>query len=294
MATITVKGFYDLHVHSAPAPFRRIGDSVDLAQWCAAEGMAGIVIKSHFESTVSKAYHAQREVSNIKVFSGIALNRGVGGVNPAAVELALSLGAKIVWFPTLDAENHARTYGSTGTYGFHSMTLSFQDPSRPRGLYSVFLDRCLSEEAKEVIDLVHHYDAILATGHLSREEILAVMDYAVGKKVRKVLITHPEFTVPNLDLKTTVELSQQGAFVEFMAVNCFPIPGTVSLDRMKEMMEAVGPEHAVLSSDSGQPFNPKPPEALRIVAQCLHEKGMSEDAIARMAIKNPAFLLGVA
>jgi len=121
MGIITVEGFYDLHIHSAPAPFRRIGDSVDLAQSCAAAGMAGIVVKSHFESTVSKAYHARREVPNFQVFAGVALNRGVGGINPGAVELALHQGAKIVWLPTFDAENHARTFGGTGTYGFHSI-----------------------------------------------------------------------------------------------------------------------------------------------------------------------------
>ena len=45
--------------------------------------MVGIVIKSHFESTVSKAYHARRAIReaypDFQVFSGIALNRGVGG-----------------------------------------------------------------------------------------------------------------------------------------------------------------------------------------------------------------------
>ena len=44
---LTLKGFYDLHIHSAPAPFVRIGDSAEIARWCAEAGMAGIVIKSH-------------------------------------------------------------------------------------------------------------------------------------------------------------------------------------------------------------------------------------------------------
>ena len=113
---LTLKGFYDLHIHSAPAPFVRIGDSADIARWCAEAGMAGIVIKSHFESTVSKAYHARLAVRDdypdFQVFSGIALNRGVGGVNPGAVELALQQGAKVVWLPTLDAANHAAAFGA--------------------------------------------------------------------------------------------------------------------------------------------------------------------------------------
>jgi hypothetical protein len=255
--------------------------------------MAGIVVKSHFESTISKAYHARREVPNFQVFAGIALNRGVGGINPGAVELALHQGAKIVWLPTFDAENHAQTFGGTGTYGFHSMTLSFKTSGRSRGRFTVLQGGGLTDDAKEVIDLVQDYNAVLATGHLSKKEILAVVDYAVSRKHQKLLITHPEFTVPNLDIKTMVELAQQGVFMEFCGIDCFPIPQAVSTDKMKEMIEAVTPARAVLSSDSGQPFSPKPPETLRVFAQCLHEKGISEEAIKLMAITNAEYLLGV-
>ena len=55
----------------------------------------------------------------------------------------------------------------------------------------------------------------------------------------------------------------------------------------------VTPARAVLSSDSGQPFSPKPPETLRVFAQCLHERGISEEAITQMTVRNPEYLLGV-
>src|SRR5262245_51909642 len=117
---VSVEGFFDMHIHSSPAPFQRIGDSVDIARWCAAGGLAGIVIKSHFESTMSKAHHARREVvkefPDFKVFAGIALSRGVGGLNPGAVEIALDQGARVVWLPTFDSANHARVFGAAGTY----------------------------------------------------------------------------------------------------------------------------------------------------------------------------------
>ena len=179
MAVISIEGFYDLHIHSAPAPFVRIGDSAEIARWCAAAGMAGIVIKSHFESTVSKVHHARRAVEdfpNFNVFAGIALNRGVGGVNPGAVEIALDQGAKIVWLPTFDAANHARAYGATGTYGFKSMTLDFKRPSQLHMQFTVLENGRLTDEAKEVIDIVGAYEDVLATGHLSKEEIFATVD----------------------------------------------------------------------------------------------------------------------
>ena len=81
--------------------------------------------------------------------------------------------------------------------------------------------------------------------------------------------------------------------MECCGIVYFPIPQTVTTDHMKEMIAAATPVRAVLSSDSGQPFSPKPPETLRLFAQCLHEKGISEQDIKQMAISNAQFLLGV-
>src|SRR5258708_7375530 len=128
MSIISIEGFYDLHIHTGPAPFRRIGDALDVARMCAGAGMAGMVTKGHFESTIARAHHANRELNNpnFRVYAAIALNRGVGGINPGAVEVAMDMGAKVVWLPTLDAANHARAFGGAGTYGFKAMTLDFK------------------------------------------------------------------------------------------------------------------------------------------------------------------------
>jgi Family of unknown function (DUF6282) len=294
---LTVKGFYDLHIHSAPAPFARIGDSADVARWCAEAGMAGIVIKSHFESTVSKAYHARLAVRDVypefQVFSGIALNRGVGGVNPGAVELALQQGAKVVWMPTLDAANHAVAFGAGGTYGFKAMTLT----SRRKGkdlLYRV-LDESgkLTPEAKEVVQLVVDSEAILATGHISKREIMGTVEFALSIGAKRLVITHPELAAPKLDLATMVELAKAGAYMEFCAVNLLPMFYSISLQGLLEAIEAVTPEHTILSSDGGQPFNPRPHEAIRIVIQSLYEKGLPTDSIKTICIENQKKLLNI-
>ena len=295
---LTLKGFYDLHIHSAPAPFVRIGDSADIARWCAEAGMAGIVIKSHFESTVSKAYHARLAVRDafpdFQVFSGIALNRGVGGVNPGAVELALQQGAKVVWMPTLDAANHAKAFGAGGTYGFKAMTLS----SRRKGkdpLYRVLDDSGkLTPEAKEVVQLVVDADAILATGHISKQEIIATVEFALSIGGKRLVITHPELAAPKLDLPTMIELAKAGAYMEFCAVNLLPMFYSISLQGLLEAIQAVTPERTILSSDGGQPFNPRPHEAIRIVIQSLHEKGLPTEAIKTICIENQKQLLNLA
>jgi hypothetical protein len=291
MAIISVEGFYDTHVHSAPAPFRRIGDTVDIARWCADAGMAGIVVKSHFEATIAKAHHARKEVPGFAVFAGIALNRGVGGINPASVEQALSQDAKVVWFPTIDSQNHARVFGAVGTFGFASMTL--KESRRVQEQYTVLEGGKLSADAKEVINLVGAYDAVLETGHIDRAEILAVVDYAVGKGLKKILITHAEYAAPKLDIDTQIQLAKAGCFLEYCAGSCMPMQHMVIPEEIKAMIDAVTPERAVIATDSGQPFHAKPPDQFRLFAQTLHELGVTEESIKQMAIKNPAYLLGV-
>jgi hypothetical protein len=294
---LRLDGFYDLHIHSAPAPFARIGDSADIARWCAQAGLAGIVLKSHFESTVSKVYHARLAVReshpDFQVFSGIALNRGVGGVNPGAVDLALQQGAKVVWLPTLDAANHAAAFGAPGTYGFGAMTLTSRRKSKDP-LYRVTNDSGkLTDDAKEVVQLVADYDAILATGHISKPEILATVDFALGVGAERIVITHPELAAPKLDLPTMVELAKAGCTMEFCAVNLLPMFHSISVAGLLEAIAAVTPERAIISSDGGQPFNPRPHEALRIVVQSLHEKGLPAETLRTLCRENQRKLLGL-
>jgi hypothetical protein len=293
MSMLQLTGICDLHVHSAPAPFRRIGDTIEIARHAAAQGLRAIVVKSHFGDTAVKAYHAAKEVEGLKVFSGLVLNRFVGGLNPSAVALALSMGAKVIWMPTLDAANHIRAFGAPGTFGFPAMDVPFVRRFADLPGLTVLQDGRLSEAVKTIVKLSAEYDAIVATGHLARDEIYELVAYARSISFRKILVTHPEFTVPNLTVEEVRVLAQEEAFFEFCAVNCFPIPQTTSLGGLRSLIEAVGPERAVLSSDGGQFFNPMPAEILRVVAQGLHEKGVPQPWIQQIACKTPGELLAL-
>ena len=294
---LKLDGYFDLHPHSAPAPFVRIADSADIARWCANAGMAGIVIKSHFESTVSKVHHARLAVAethpDFKIYSSIALNRGVGGINPAAVELALQQGAKVVWLPTLDAAAHAAAFGAGGTYGFKAMTIPSRRKTQYHSLSTLDESGRLTPETKEVIDLVKDYGAVLGTGHVSKREIFAVADYAFGIGLKRVVITHPELATPNLDVAAMVELARMGATMEFCAVNLFPKFHCLSLKGLLEALEAVTPDRAILSSDGGQPFNPPPHECIRVVIQSLFDSGFPIESIDKICRNNQRALLGL-
>jgi hypothetical protein len=293
MVALSVEGFVDTHVHTGPAPFNRIGDTIEVAKWCADAGMAGVVIKSHFEATIAKVYHARKEVPELPVFAGIALNVGVGGINPGAVEQALKQDARFVWMPTLDSANHRKVFGTEGAFGSVG-SLSYGSPSKYSGEgYTVLNGGRLTQAAKDVVDVIADHNAVLATGHLEAKEIMALVEYALSRSLKKIIVTHPEMYVPNLDIKTQVELAKQGCFMEYCAVNCMPMFHCVTPEQFKEAIDAVTPSRAIIATDSGQPFSPKTPELFRIFAQSLYERGVSLEAIAQMAIKNPAALVGI-
>src|ERR1700726_5073873 len=100
-----LKGGYDLQVHVAPDVIERRIDDLDLAKEFLARGLRGFVLKSHYFPTAERAKLVTRAVPGIAAYGAVTLNHSVGGLNPVAVELAGRTGCKIVWMPTVDAQN---------------------------------------------------------------------------------------------------------------------------------------------------------------------------------------------
>jgi hypothetical protein len=283
---VDVSGAVDLHCHPAPDLFPRLADDVDVARDAADRGFRGVMIKSHYEPSASRAAHVRRMVPGIEVFGGIVLNHAVGGVNPAAVEAALGLGAREVWMPTVDARYHAEVHGGTGTYDAQA------SGGRSRaGIAVVAKDGELTAETLEVLDLVAQHDAILGTCHLSPGEIQALVGEARRRGVQRITITHPFFKVPNLTLDQLRELVGMGAYAEFGYCTISPMWGYATPKRVAEAVQAIGAERCLLVSDAGQRHNPMPAEALRVFAQSLFESGLSEEEISSMIRTNPCELL---
>src|SRR5881398_2737108 len=107
-----IQGAYDLQVHVAPDVIERRTDDIDLAKDFLSHGLKGFVLKSHYIPTAERAKVVSRAVPGIEAYGAITLNHSVGGLNPVAVEIAGRSGNKIVWMPTVDAENE--TAGRVG------------------------------------------------------------------------------------------------------------------------------------------------------------------------------------
>jgi hypothetical protein len=285
---IDIEGAVDIHVHSEPDLFPRIADDVGVARHAASLGLRAFSLKCHSERTTTRAYMTMQQVPGIQVVGGIVLNRAVGGINPAAVEAALQLGGKHVWMPTVDADNHARTFGSTGAYDKQASTVARAGDVGIR----VFDDAGTPIEGLiDVLDLTAQYSAILSTCHLSVPEIKLLVKAARERGVEKIMITHPFFKVPALELDDLRDLVDQGAYAEFGYCTISPMWNHAPLTRVVAAIEALGPERCILMSDGGQRHNPMPAECLRVFAQSVYESGISEEGVQRMIKQNPLDLL---
>lgn len=287
----SVQGAVDLHIHPYPCLIPRLVDDRQVVRDAAAAGLSAVLIKCHHESTVSRAYLLSSEFPEVQVFGGIVLNHYVGGINPAAVEAALRLGGKEVWMPTVDAAYHAQVHGGTGRYDVQE-TGSPQGEAKPG--VTVLQDGRLTGATIEVLELIAKYDAILGTCHLSPPEIEALIKEAHRRGVRKILLTHPYFKVPNVDLDFIAAMVKLGAKAEFGYCTVSPMWGYATPRKIAQSIKALGAENCVLMSDAGQRHNPRPVEALRVFAQILLELGITEQELQTMLVHNPRQLLGLA
>ena len=104
-----ITGAIDCHIHGSPDVTQRVGSDLELAIAAQKAGMKGILVKSHVTPTASRARLVQDAVGNgFHVFGGLVLNKMAGGLNIAAVETEIKLGAKQIWLPTVSAVNQAR------------------------------------------------------------------------------------------------------------------------------------------------------------------------------------------
>jgi len=288
-ARALVSGAYDTHVHVAPDVMERRIDDLDLARRCAQVGLAGFVLKSHYVPTAERAAVVSKAVPPVDVLGAVTLNGSVGGMNPVAVEIAGRQGARIVWMPTVDSGNQRRTSASDLPGAKPAMWNAVQSDLRAQGIVPEVVEVVDGEgqvlaAVRQVLRVVARHDLVLATGHLNGAEILAVVRAAVREGIRRIVVTHPEFTSQRLPLAQQRELAKAGALLE----RCFTTPytGKVSWDDMFANIRAVGPEHSILSSDLGQPFNPPVEDGLALFADRLLEAGFSEDEVHVMAVVN--------
>ena len=274
MGKISLKGVIDMHVHSNPDIRHRAYDDFELMEAAIRVGARAIVIKTHQGTTVDRAYLCNRhnEIihhgdNDFTMFGSVTLNRQMGGLNAAAVESGLKLGAKVIWLPTQSARNN----------------LEKQKGDLSKAV-EVIRDGKIVPELQDIFQLIKDFDVVLGTGHLSPEEIFRVVEAARNAGVRKIVVTHPEWWMVGMSLEDQVRLVQD---YDIILEHCFaqPMGGgkyKSNLPLNFEAIQACGYKNVMVSTDGGQVENPFWEAALEQYIQYLADHGISEEQIFYM------------
>lgn len=286
-----LEGAYDLHVHASPDVIPRSQALPELAKASLSLRMGGILIKDHTTSTVGRCFTMNRAggEDGPRFVSSLALNPPVGGLNPVAVESALREGASVIYFPTYGAANHISRWGAG------KPPTAFPLPGGDYAGLSLCDEKGqLLRECEVILGLIAAHEAVMATGHISPEEVLALLRLAGRCGVRRMMVTHASESVVAMSPEQQKEAVQLGAFLEhsFFAVteSC---PGPIALEAIGEQIRFTGVENVILTSDLGQTANRPPVEGFRHYLEKMTGLGFSAEELRVMIHDNPRRLLAI-
>ncbi|HEY7449848.1 MAG TPA: DUF6282 family protein [Vicinamibacterales bacterium] len=288
-----LEGAYDLQIHVGPDVIPRRIDDIDCAKEFLARGLRGFVLKSHYIQTGERAQVVTKAVPGIKAYGAVTLNHSVGGLNPVAVELAGRSGCKIVWMPTVDAANETagRLDGGNEKLPFWAKIQRelAAEGIAPPPLTVIDGSGHLIDAARRCLERIAKHNMILATGHLGRREIAALVREAPGLGVKKVVVTHAEFPSQSLTGDEQKELADMGAVIE----HCFTTTytGKAPWESAFANIRKTGIARTLISTDLGQTINPPVAEGFAMFAQRLLDAGFSADELKTMAVTIPSRLV---
>lgn len=281
----------DPHVHSGPSIAPRALDHLELAEMLSAAGFSAAVTKDHDYSGVITARMIRDHNPDLKtkIYSGIVLNNVVGGLNPYGVEHTAAMDGRIVWLPTLAAENHLTWEKSSGWV--HPASTQ---KIRPATAVPLFENGKMRPELLDILDVVAATGMALASGHIHVSETKIVFAEARKRGVERLIFTHPEDIV-GASMDDTKEIADMGAFVEHSLA--FFLEGskfrTRTYDDLRAFIDLVGAERTILCSDLGQVGTLDPLEGFRkAVGVCL-DMGYSDAQIHAMVATNSAQVIGL-
>jgi hypothetical protein len=284
-------GAVDLHVHSGPAAMPRILNHYDEMVDAEEAGFTAVVYKDHFYPGMAHAKLLQDVFpeKKVRLYSGIALNNAVGGVNPHAVDHAVKFGAKIVWMPTLSAANHVTKMQSEAK-NFPKTAKRMLDPIP----LSVLGDNGkLTDAAKQVLDIIAEGDVILAGGHLSFNELVPLFEDAKARGVKKMLVNHPTYLIGCGDDEIR-QLVSMGVYMEHsivMFIEGMARERKYQPDRITHLIEVAGVDNTLFCSDLGLQGSPRPVDGYRLFVQELLRLQVSDADIRKLTSENGKKLL---
>jgi hypothetical protein len=288
-----LQGAVDLHSHPYPSPYPRRIDILEAARHYGAAGFRAIVVKSHHHSTAMDVGLLMRHGlgdTGVETVGAVVLNNHVGGLNPHAVNLALAMGGRFVWFPTISSPQHIE-HARQANLRFPTLAVPLigEEP------VDVWDGGALKPVVHQVLRMVAEADAVLASGHMDPRSILAVLEAARDAGVRRMVVNHPNFVI-EASKEEVVKMADLGALIEH-SLCMYDEASTFfqdwSIETLVEWIRTVGPERSCLGSDLGQENNPLPVESYRKICGLLLDAGLSEGDLRMLVADNPSRVLGL-
>jgi hypothetical protein len=274
-----IHGSIDMHVHHSPdANIERSVDAFQAAAQAEEAGMRAIVLKNHDYPTTPLAIIAGQQYKKVTVIGSLCLDSAIGGLNPTAVEVSAILGCRVVWMPTFSAAFDMKKRGLG-----------------PDGISIIDQYGKLLPVVIDILSLIKQHDMVVASGHISFEEIIALLDGTKEVGITKVVITHalePRFGA-TLSVERQKQLVEKGAYIEHTYLSALPSGGGIGLKTLVDAIRVLGAERCILTTDLGQKENPPPAEGLRRAIAAFLDLGLDEDELTVMLKTNPARLLGL-
>ncbi len=309
-ATLRTSGVVDTHYHVGPELVVRRYDVKTLADVAAPFG-ATLVLKNHTYPTTPLASLARARF-RANFFGGVVLNNYVGGLNPAAVESAVSGNRTkvdeqtpdhapiVVWMPTVHSVSHIQTHGFGFDPAWSGCCSHGHEPEAkeiaPEEPVVAFDDNLQPTNALlETLEAIAKHNCILASGHLAAMEVRQLVPLAIEIGIKRIILTHPHYPAVQLSDEDQRELAK---FAEVYVEHCFAIhtQDGVALDAFADAIRATGPDKVLLSTDFGQvSSDPFPEGTIRYAAElgAKLNRYLSQEAFVAMFCENGRKALGL-
>ncbi|MBI3127378.1 MAG: hypothetical protein HYZ11_07220 [Candidatus Tectomicrobia bacterium] len=287
-----LEGAIDFHAHIYPQLTLEESGRVLDHEWAEVarqHGMRGFVMKSHLWPTVAQARVLSEVYPGVTAMGSIVLNTNVGGLSPFAAESAARLGAKVIWMPTYTSANDIKVNAFSRRV---AATYKNRPPHPPAegGLTVLGRDGKVLPEAVAILEIARDADIVVATGHLSAEEGLALARCAKEVGLKKFVYTHPIIHIVHASDAQMREVADMGYIVEFTWISAFPMWQGLDPKKIAAAAKMLGPERCIMTTDAQGDVNPTPPEMLRMFIASMLLLGLSPDDVRWMVQRNPARL----
>jgi hypothetical protein len=142
-----------------------------------------------------------------------------------------------------------------------------------------------------VLEIVRDRNLLLATGHLSPDEVDRLTARAIEVGVRRIVATHPELPVISMPVELQRRLAERGVYFERTFNVTRPPRSVLSMPELAARIREVGSASTILATDFGQVDNPPPVEGLLDCVRGLLDEGFSEDEVRQMVGEHARALL---